>query len=357
MALDPPWRLDPHENIVEVGWGGGHMLTASCSYFEQYASAEARSGADQDCSITVPDGSVYFPFRNASSFMPSIGEGNSADLTPEGNAKLLAGLSIFTADPVRSYSKIISPHVGQVEMTQINLFQTVFIPLASHMKHADANKDLAFKFTHPGFTEVPKYRPYYVAWDTAGCGASAAPTDFTYSSCGLTIFDQQAAFRWMTEHCPGDFPNSTTCSLMCGNVFATIDEAAAYAAAHGISGSNYSLTLMPIDYRTTQSAFNFNLGTFTTSDTNKFEPDISHGPYKFPLLIPTASGPFDQGERDWPTYPFGYYDDFFAWPTAKDSLLATGIASARCATIPETVTTIKVESGAIGNKQWRIHNV
>jgi len=22
MALDPPWRLDPHERIVEVGWGG-----------------------------------------------------------------------------------------------------------------------------------------------------------------------------------------------------------------------------------------------------------------------------------------------------------------------------------------------
>ena len=22
MAIDPPWRLDPHENIVEVGWGG-----------------------------------------------------------------------------------------------------------------------------------------------------------------------------------------------------------------------------------------------------------------------------------------------------------------------------------------------
>jgi len=22
MAIDPPWRLDSHENIVEVGWGG-----------------------------------------------------------------------------------------------------------------------------------------------------------------------------------------------------------------------------------------------------------------------------------------------------------------------------------------------
>jgi hypothetical protein len=144
---------------------------------------------------------------------------------------------------------------------------------------------------------------------------------------------------------------------MCGSLFATIGEAAAYAAAHGISGAGYYLTLMPIDYRSTQSAFNFDLGTFTTSETNKFEPDIPHGPYRFPLLIPTASGPFDQGAWDWPPYPFGYYDDFFAWPDARDWLLTTGIASVECGTLPQTVKTIKVESAAIGDRQWRIHNV
>jgi hypothetical protein len=34
MALDPPWRLDPHETIVGVGWGGARIaaLTLSIDY-------------------------------------------------------------------------------------------------------------------------------------------------------------------------------------------------------------------------------------------------------------------------------------------------------------------------------------
>jgi len=50
IGFDPPWRLDPHQNIVNVGWGGGpHILAivASGLYF-----------ADQEGSPPVSDYSV-----------------------------------------------------------------------------------------------------------------------------------------------------------------------------------------------------------------------------------------------------------------------------------------------------------
>ena len=32
MTVDPPWRLDPHQNIVGVGWGGGKVLVLANDY-------------------------------------------------------------------------------------------------------------------------------------------------------------------------------------------------------------------------------------------------------------------------------------------------------------------------------------
>ena len=48
MALDPPWRLDPHESIVEVGWGAARIaaLVLSIDYVggDAFSDTPALSG-------------------------------------------------------------------------------------------------------------------------------------------------------------------------------------------------------------------------------------------------------------------------------------------------------------------------
>lgn len=55
MAIDPPWRLDPHENIVGVGWGGARIATLVLSI--EYAGGDAFS--DTPLLTGVPFGTSY----------------------------------------------------------------------------------------------------------------------------------------------------------------------------------------------------------------------------------------------------------------------------------------------------------
>lgn len=104
MALDPPWRLDPHQNIVGVGWGGN---IATLVFYLDYVG-------DADFSDTPALSGL--PFGTTYNLLTTIGSPGIAPIVNPFSGEMLAQEYMWSGAPwVDSHTETTTHEVTIVD--------------------------------------------------------------------------------------------------------------------------------------------------------------------------------------------------------------------------------------------------